>query len=229
MFTRDERRAFLFLMTVAAAGGAVRLVRPAAGPPGAELVAPHLAGGDIAAQVARAKRAEELARPLAPGERVDLDRADAREIERLPRVGPALAGRIVAEREANGPYGSLDGLSRVPGIGAGTLALLGPSVRFSGVPAAPTANPAAPAPARATQARPGSRTDRCPTLPQPLPLNTADADALACLPGIGPALAERIVADRRSRGPFAEVQALERVPGIGPALVARLAGRVRAP
>jgi competence protein ComEA len=230
MFTRDERRAFLFLMGIAAAGGVARLVWPGAAAPGAALVAPHLAGGDITAQAARAKRAEELARPLAPGEVVDLDRADAREIERLPRVGPALAQRIVTEREANGPFGSLEGLSRVPGIGAGTLALLRPWVRFSGVAALgpPAARP--PTGGGGGQAgRPDASADACASLRRPLPLNSADAVELACLPGIGPALAARIIADRNARGPFAEVQALERVPGIGPVLLARLAGHVRAP
>lgn len=55
-------------------------------------------------------------------------------------------------------------------------------------------------------------------------VNAADADALEALPGIGPVLAERIVADRAANGPFASVADLERVSGIGPALVARLGG-----
>jgi len=236
MFTRDERRAFLFLMGVAAAGGAVRLVRPHAGAPGEALVAPALAGGDIAAQAARAQRAEEQARPLAAGEQVDLDRADAREIARLPRVGPELARRIVAEREAHGPFGALEGLRRVPGIGDGTLALMRPVARFSGVPTAPAAAPPAalPAPAAASagparRSRERASADPCASLRRPLPINDAGAADLACLPGIGPALAARIVADRNTHGPFAEVQALERVPGIGPKLVQRLSGHVRAP
>ena len=58
----------------------------------------------------------------------------------------------------------------------------------------------------------------------PVNVNTADAEALDALPGIGPVLAERIVADRAAHGPFASLEDLERVPGIGPSLVARLAG-----
>src|SRR5690606_39434981 len=34
---------------------------------------------------------------------VDMDRADAAELERLPGIGPALARRIVADREQHGP------------------------------------------------------------------------------------------------------------------------------
>lgn len=48
---------------------------------------------------------------------VDIDRAPAAEIERLPHVGPSLARRIVADRAANGPFRSLQGLQRVRGIG----------------------------------------------------------------------------------------------------------------
>jgi competence protein ComEA len=55
-------------------------------------------------------------------------------------------------------------------------------------------------------------------------VNAADAAALEALPGIGPVLAERIVADRAANGPFGSIEDLDRVSGIGPSLVAGLAG-----
>ncbi|WP_255596157.1 ComEA family DNA-binding protein [Cellulomonas sp. C5510] len=58
-------------------------------------------------------------------------------------------------------------------------------------------------------------------------LNTASATELEALPGIGPVLAERIVAWRTEHGTFADVEALEDVPGIGPALLAGLRDRAR--
>lgn len=147
MFTRDERRALVFLALVAAAGGLMRVVRSEAGaPPGAAVFVPATytngprpggvsapAAGELAAQLARVERAESLARPLAPGDRIDADRAVAAELERLPGVGPALAGRIAANRDSLGPFGSLEGLDRVPGIGPAMLRKLAPWVRFSGV------------------------------------------------------------------------------------------------
>jgi competence protein ComEA len=54
-----------------------------------------------------------------------------------------------------------------------------------------------------------------------LDLNTTDIDALIALPGVGPALAGRIVAHRQG-SPFASVDDLLQVPGIGPALLERL-------
>ena len=50
-----------------------------------------------------------------------------------------------------------------------------------------------------------------------LDLNTADANALETLPGIGPVMAERIVTYRASQGTFGSIEQLQDVPGIGPA------------
>jgi len=49
----------------------------------------------------------------------------------LPYVGERLARRIVADREARGPFGSIEGLRRVSGIGASLAAKLAPHVTFS--------------------------------------------------------------------------------------------------
>ena len=62
---------------------------------------------------------------LGPG-RVNLNEADARELELLPGIGPALAERIVAERERNGPFASVDDLRRVSGMGERLVRRVGP-------------------------------------------------------------------------------------------------------
>ncbi|CDD10164.1 comEA protein [Phascolarctobacterium succinatutens CAG:287] len=56
---------------------------------------------------------------------------------------------------------------------------------------------------------------------QSVRINSASAGELQQLPGIGPALAKRIV-ETRSRGRFASVEDLLRVPGIGKAKLAKL-------
>lgn len=48
---------------------------------------------------------------------VDLNAADLAALDTLPRIGPALAQRIIEWREANGPFTSVDDLLSVPGIG----------------------------------------------------------------------------------------------------------------
>jgi competence protein ComEA len=47
-------------------------------------------------------------------------------------------------------------------------------------------------------------------------INTADWPELCLMPGIGEALAQRIIADRAENGPFLELDDLRRVRGIGP-------------
>ncbi|MCR1981307.1 ComEA family DNA-binding protein [Cellulosimicrobium cellulans] len=58
-------------------------------------------------------------------------------------------------------------------------------------------------------------------------LNVADAAALDTLPGIGPVLAERIVAWRDENGPFTAVDELGEVSGIGPAVLEDVRDLVR--
>ncbi|MBS2032099.1 MAG: helix-hairpin-helix domain-containing protein [Deltaproteobacteria bacterium] len=62
----------------------------------------------------------------------------------------------------------------------------------------------------------------------PLDVNQATEAELDALPGIGAQLAQRIVAERKAHGPFANLEALERVPGIGPGKLRLLAGRATA-
>jgi competence protein ComEA len=56
----------------------------------------------------------------------------------------------------------------------------------------------------------------------PIPLNTATAEELDILPGIGPKTAEAIVEFREKNGKFASPDDLLQVPGIGPKKLAAL-------
>jgi competence ComEA-like helix-hairpin-helix protein len=211
-----ERRALVLLLALGLLGQGARwwLGRPGDAPGELQL----LAQLPPRSPAAHRDSLLALARPLGPTERIDADRATAAELARLPRVGLALAKRIVADREARGPFGGAAGLDRVPGVGAGLIAALGPHLAFTG-----PAQPAVPLPITAIQS--GG-----PTIPTPatvLDLNTADVAALDALPGVGPARARAIVGYRQANGPFHALQELARVPGIGPAAMAKLAGLVR--
>ena len=66
--------------------------------------------------------------PGAASRPIDINRATAAELEALPGIGPALAQRIVADREVNGPFRRPQDLTRVAGIGAKTLEKLLPYI-----------------------------------------------------------------------------------------------------
>jgi competence ComEA-like helix-hairpin-helix protein len=212
-----ERRSLLLLLGLALAGQGVRwwLTRPDEAPGEIQLLATLRPGSPTAHR----DSALALARPLGPGERIDADRAGPIELARLPRIGLALAKNIVADREAHGPFASLEGLDRVPGIGPGMLAVIRDKVAFSGTPAnsrpgAPSVNEtAAPLPRGAAA---------------PLNLNTATTSELDALPGIGPARARSIIEFRERHGSFSTVDDLGGVPGLGSAAVAKLRERLTA-
>ena len=59
---------------------------------------------------------------------VNINTATAEELQTLPRIGPAMAQRIIAWREAHGGFRSVDELDAVPGIGPSMLENLRPLV-----------------------------------------------------------------------------------------------------
>lgn len=77
--------------------------------------------------IARPASPAPMARPVGPripDGPVDINRATADDLTRLPGIGPVLAARIIAARDANGAFASLDDLRRVSGVGPAKLAAL---------------------------------------------------------------------------------------------------------
>ncbi len=70
-----------------------------------------------------ARRASKPSLPAAP---FNLNTATSAQLQRLPRIGPKLAQRIIAYREAHGAFERVDDLVRVRGIGKKTLAGIAP-------------------------------------------------------------------------------------------------------
>lgn len=93
------------------------------------LVFALLTSASIAAIAAPATKPEAVNAPLvldvgakAQGEKIDLNGADAPTLQReLAGVGEAKARAIVAYRETNGPFASVDELLEVKGIGKAIL------------------------------------------------------------------------------------------------------------
>lgn len=111
---------------LAAAGGfaegaeesAVNLARPLSD--GEQLAVPQTGEGATG----------EATSPAVAGDgRINLNDADAATLDTLPRIGPAMAERIIAWREENGRFTSVEDLLAVPGIGEKMLASLRDLVR----------------------------------------------------------------------------------------------------
>jgi competence protein ComEA len=203
-FTPTERRTLSLAVTLLGLGTAVRLGldpgpegfawTPSAAPrPAASLDDARRSVADTLA------RAAEAARPLAPGERIDLNRADVVQLQRLPGVGPARAASIVRERERGGPFTAPSDLTRVSGVGPSLVKRWADAIRV------------APAPGVSR-----SRDSRVTGEAVRVDLNRAHPKELEQITGIGPALAGRIVALRERRGRFEAVEDLLEIPGIGP-------------
>ena len=67
--------------------------------------------------------------PGAAGGPVNINTATAGELDALPGIGPSRAAAIIAEREAHGPFASVDDLQRVKGLGTARIEELRGRVR----------------------------------------------------------------------------------------------------
>ena len=146
----------------------------------------------------------------APRRQVDLNRADRQELMQIPGLGASNADAILAHRAERGPFESLDDLTHVHGVGPKTTEKVKPWLQLG------------------TAEEPVERLERKPVSP-PVPMsgkakllatdakidvNAATEADFVRLPGIGPALAARIVS-YRANAAFATVDDLRKVKGIG--------------
>jgi competence ComEA-like helix-hairpin-helix protein len=127
--------------------------------------------------------------------------------------GPTFVERLRAMEETSDLHGER---------GADARALAGGSPSYAGSVENPGATDA-PTAARGANGADGAARRS----PRGAPLGRLDVDRATAaeferLPGIGPALAARIVADRASKGPFSAPDGLLRVRGIGPKTLDRL-------
>lgn len=211
--TRALRRAVVVLVLVSSTRWA--WIRTAAEP--LEPGAPDVLDTLLAESIDAAEEAEARSRPLAPGERIDPNRADEVALDRLPGVGPATARAIVAARDGGLTFRRPEDLSAVRGIGPATVERLRSLLDLDRPPPGGAGR-------QETGNRGAGRVGTSTTTPV-VDVNRASAEELTALPGIGPALAERIIEARRKQM-FRSMEDLQRVPGIGPATVERLRGHV---
>jgi competence protein ComEA len=100
---------------------------PDASPPPAPPASPPVPsrlGPAIDAARPRPPASAPVTAPATPVEPLDVNRADAAELARLPGVGAGLAQRIVEERERRGRFDSPEALRYVLGMGPKKLAAI---------------------------------------------------------------------------------------------------------
>ena len=142
-----------------------------------------------------------------PPRPVDLNRADRTELMQVPGVGPERADAILAHRAATGPFGKVDDLDAVYGIGVKTLEKVRPFVTACemSVEKLERKPPPAASSGSGSKIKPG----------EPLiDLNAAPLAELLRLPGVGPVTAQKIVEYREAKQ-FETVEELRKVPRLG--------------
>jgi competence protein ComEA len=141
---------------------------------------------------------------------IDLNRADKAELMQLPQVGDRRASQIIAARDERGGFEHVDDLRRVKGIGPKRQEQLQPFVRVEGDEQFVKPPP-----------KSADKLTKKDSAGDPVDVNSASAEELQKLPGVGKVLASRIIAERE-KAPFRSAEDLRRVPGIGPKTLEKL-------
>ena len=168
------------------------------------------------------KSSAKTATAKSPTGPVDLNTADQEALESLPGIGAATAREIIKAR----PFKDADDLGRVKGMSKGKIEKLKGMVTVSqptgaqpsarSIPAAPAqASPAAQKPAKVRSTAPkthsGIESKSARLAPgEKVNINTASAEALEALPGIGPVKAQAIIEGR----PYNTPEDIMKVKGI---------------
>jgi competence protein ComEA len=151
---------------------------------------------------------------------INLNTADKSELLQIPGVGPSLADAILSHRQAVGRFDKVDDLTGVRGVGPKTLDKLRHWVRVGEEPEEPDPSGAATEPPverlerKPATSRPSTGTAKKLEPGETVNVNAAPSGELQRLPGVGPTLAGRIIAERERR-PFAAAEDMRRVSGIG--------------
>ncbi len=155
-----------------------------------------------------------MAIPLAAWAGVNVNTASGKELESLPGIGPSKAAAIIQYRTDNGPFHTVDELSKVPGIGAKTVEALRAEAEVGDGTTVTKGAPSTGASSTGASSKAASGAA--------VNVNSAGLSELQSLPGIGPSKAQAILDDRTAKGPFSSCEELSRVTGVGPKTVETL-------
>ena len=132
---------------------------------------------------------------------LDINEAGVDEFKQLEGIGEKLAENIVSFREENDGFSNIEEIMHVPGIGKGIFDKIKSSI-YVREPVYPTVT---------ENDTTAEKTEE----PLYIDINTAEAEKLAELSGIGEKLSAEIVDYREANGGFRNIEELMLVPGIG--------------
>lgn len=187
-FTSDERKIIVFLVVFLGIGMLLVNVQ--------NIIGTASSQNEAAVQDSIKKIVEQSHTP----QKVNINEADIETLAELPGIGPQKAKAIFEYREGHGAFTSLAELTNVKGIGEKTLEKLLPYLVMIG---------------DSTEVlRVVEKKDLTPTI-TPININTASANELASLPGIGESKAQSIIEYRKQHGGFKTKEEIKQVNGIG--------------
>ncbi|NOX88366.1 MAG: helix-hairpin-helix domain-containing protein [Calditrichaeota bacterium] len=143
VLTKSERRALLVVALILVISGVVQWSRPHAVRVkqfdytlqdslfkilSADTVSPAAKAAAPAEKPKSKKRKKKRAKQLLKPHSIDINKAGASELERLPYIGPKTARAIIEYRQANGPFKSVDELDNVKRIGPKTIERIKPYI-----------------------------------------------------------------------------------------------------
>jgi len=145
-FTQNEIRALLFLSCTFLAGLALRWFQEHNPPEPAthfdysreDSIFADRSARILSEPAPEGKTTRRQAKKTLERHSIDINTASKNDLMLLPGIGESYAERILIDRQDNGPFRSVDELTRVKGIGKKTLARIREFIRPFGVPSRDT-------------------------------------------------------------------------------------------
>ena len=149
---------------------------------------------------------------VAPNAVININTAAAEELQTLPGIGEAKSAAIVEYREKHGAFADISEITNVSGIGEAIFGQIRGKITVGAE----------------TSVQPNSSVEEPPTAPSTaaININTATAEELQTLPGIGEAKSAAIVEYREKHGAFADISEITNVSGIGNAIFGQIRDKI---
>lgn len=211
IFNRFQQRVVLFLIVCALAASAI-------------LIITHLQREKALSNIEIVHSAFEICSEEIIPDKVNINTAPLEELMTLPKIGTVTSKRITEYRKIYGGFKSIKEITKVKGIGPKIFEEIKEMITVGNIPSGSIKVKGKSVRVQEWNPKPilkediGSITVKgSANLQQKLKidLNTASAEEIDTLPGIGPIIANRIIEYRKTHGIFQTIEEITNVKGIG--------------